>query len=65
MPNDQKWDCSNASHNPGQAAARSMHPGGVNVMFGDGSIRFIRNSIDVATWRGLATREGREVLGDY
>jgi prepilin-type N-terminal cleavage/methylation domain-containing protein/prepilin-type processing-associated H-X9-DG protein len=65
MPNDKKWDCSNASHNPGQAAARSMHPGGVNVMLGDGSVRFVANGIDVNTWRALSTRAGGEVLGNY
>ena len=65
MPNDPKWDCSNGSHNPGQAAARSMHPGGVNLMMGDGSVRFIHNSIDPATWRGMATRASGEVLGDF
>ena len=63
LPNDPRWDCSNASHNPGQAAARSYHTGGVNVLLGDGSVRFVRNAIDPFTWRGLATRAGGEVLG--
>ncbi len=65
LPNDSRWDCSNASHNPGQAAARSYHSGGVNVLLGDGSVRFVRNGIDPATWRALATRNGGEVIGDY
>jgi prepilin-type N-terminal cleavage/methylation domain-containing protein/prepilin-type processing-associated H-X9-DG protein len=65
LPNDPRPDCSNASHNPGQAAARSFHPGGVNVLLGDGSVRFVTNSIDPLTWQGLATRAGGEVLGDY
>jgi prepilin-type N-terminal cleavage/methylation domain-containing protein/prepilin-type processing-associated H-X9-DG protein len=65
MPNDPRWDCSNASHNPGQAAARSAHSSGVNLMMGDGSVRFIRNSIDPFTWRGMSTRAGGEVLGDF
>ena len=65
LPNDSRWDCSNASHNPGQAAARSYHSGGVNVLLGDGSVRFVRNSIDAATWRALATRAGGEVLADF
>jgi prepilin-type N-terminal cleavage/methylation domain-containing protein/prepilin-type processing-associated H-X9-DG protein len=41
--------------------ARSNHPGGVNVLFCDGSMRFLRNTIDINTWRALATRAGGEV----
>ena len=43
-------------------AASSNHPGGVNVLFGDGSVRYIKNSIDPVTWRGLGTIAGGEVL---
>lgn len=45
------------------AAARSRHPGGVNTAFADGSVRFIRNGIDPATWSALATRAGGEAVG--
>jgi prepilin-type N-terminal cleavage/methylation domain-containing protein/prepilin-type processing-associated H-X9-DG protein len=65
LPNDPRWDCSNASHNPGQAAARSNHTGGVNVLLGDGSVRFVTNGINPVTWQALATRAGGEVVGDY
>jgi len=40
----------------------SLHPGGVNVLFGDGSVRFIKDSIALQTWWALGTREGGEVL---
>lgn len=43
----------------------SRHMAGVNVVFGDGSVRLVRDTIDIATWRGLGTRNGNEVLGDY
>jgi len=38
------------SCNSNQATARSRHPGGVNVALGDGSVRFVRNSIDQRAW---------------
>jgi prepilin-type N-terminal cleavage/methylation domain-containing protein/prepilin-type processing-associated H-X9-DG protein len=46
-------------------AARSRHPGGVNVLLCDGSGRFVSNSIDWATWQALGTAYGGEVLGSY
>jgi prepilin-type N-terminal cleavage/methylation domain-containing protein len=45
--------------------ANSNHSGGVLGLFGDGSVRFIRNSIDPFTWTGIGTRSGGEVLGDF
>jgi prepilin-type N-terminal cleavage/methylation domain-containing protein/prepilin-type processing-associated H-X9-DG protein len=44
--------------------ARSYHTNGVNVVLMDGSVRFVNNSVTLATWRGLATRAGDEVLGN-
>jgi prepilin-type processing-associated H-X9-DG protein len=43
--------------------SRSYHPGGVNVLLGDGSVRFVKNTIAGATWRALGTVAGSEVLG--
>jgi prepilin-type processing-associated H-X9-DG protein len=42
--------------------AFSYHPGGVNVLLGDGSVRFIKDSINIVTWRALITRAGGEVI---
>jgi len=64
-PNARNWDCGNGSHNKGLTAARSMHPGGVNVLLADGGVRFVRDSVDLATWRGFATRNLGEVLGEF
>ncbi len=33
--------------------ARSFHPGGVNALLGDGSVKFIKSTIDGMTWRAL------------
>jgi prepilin-type processing-associated H-X9-DG protein len=40
----------------------SFHPGGVNVLLLDGSVRFIKSSVNLVTWIGLGTRAGGEVL---
>jgi prepilin-type N-terminal cleavage/methylation domain-containing protein/prepilin-type processing-associated H-X9-DG protein len=43
-------------------AARSAHTGGVNVVFVDGSVQFVRDSIAFPTWQALGTRAGGEVV---
>jgi prepilin-type N-terminal cleavage/methylation domain-containing protein/prepilin-type processing-associated H-X9-DG protein len=48
-----------------QVPPSSNHTNGVNLLLCDGSVHFITNSIDLATWRGLGSRNGGEVLGDY
>ena len=40
----------------------SRHPGGLNMGMADGSVRFIKNSINLYTWWGLATIAGNEIL---
>jgi prepilin-type N-terminal cleavage/methylation domain-containing protein/prepilin-type processing-associated H-X9-DG protein len=40
----------------------SFHPGGVNVLFGDGSVRFVKDSISLGTLRALVTLSGGEVV---
>ena len=40
----------------------SNHPGGVNVLMGDGSVRFIKDSANQQTWMALGSRNGNEVL---
>jgi prepilin-type N-terminal cleavage/methylation domain-containing protein len=42
----------------------SPHRVGVPFVFGDGSVHFLRNSIDVSLWMALATRAGGEPVGD-
>jgi prepilin-type N-terminal cleavage/methylation domain-containing protein/prepilin-type processing-associated H-X9-DG protein len=40
----------------------SRHPGGVNFLLGDGSVRFIKNTINIPTWQALGTKAGGEVI---
>jgi prepilin-type N-terminal cleavage/methylation domain-containing protein len=43
-------------------AARSYHAGGVNALVADGSVKFFKDSINVAVWRGLSTTQGGEII---
>ena len=56
------WIKNQACQNWGQFAFRSLDPGGGNFAMGDGSVKFIKESIDLATYRKLATRAGNEVV---
>jgi len=42
--------------------ASSLHPGGVNTLFADGSVRFVKSSVSVPVWYGLATPDRGEVV---
>jgi prepilin-type processing-associated H-X9-DG protein len=53
-------DCS-----PTIASSRSKHTGGVNVVLADGSVRFIRDSVDLLTWQRLGNAKDGQVLGDF
>lgn len=46
----------------GMATARSNHPEGVNTLMGDGSTRFVSESIDQSVWRRLGTRNGWDLV---
>ncbi len=67
-PNWNNIDCGigyNLTDTPGENAivsARSHHPGGVNALFGDGSVRFLKDSIALSVWRGIGSRNGGEVV---
>ncbi|MGL5095666.1 MAG: H-X9-DG-CTERM domain-containing protein, partial [Planctomycetia bacterium] len=65
-PNWTSIDCGNWSaiaDAPGEhmiMSARSYHTGGVNVVFGDGTVAFIGDSIDRSVYQALGTRDGEE-----
>jgi prepilin-type N-terminal cleavage/methylation domain-containing protein/prepilin-type processing-associated H-X9-DG protein len=62
-PNSSFWDCIAGTYS--WRAARSRHANGVNLLLADGSVRFISNSINPATWTAMGSRNGGEVLSDY
>jgi prepilin-type N-terminal cleavage/methylation domain-containing protein/prepilin-type processing-associated H-X9-DG protein len=51
-----------ASDRAAFAGARSRHPGGINVMLGDGSVRFIKNTVNHPTWIALNTISSSEIV---
>ncbi|HEU5118730.1 MAG TPA: H-X9-DG-CTERM domain-containing protein, partial [Isosphaeraceae bacterium] len=72
-PNDRRNDCRGGLPHSNRSdplwnwlslniTARSHHPGGVNSLFCDGSVHFIKNSINVTVWQGLGSRNGGEVI---
>jgi prepilin-type processing-associated H-X9-DG protein len=67
-PNAPIYDCvtNNLTTYTSEAwrAARSLHPGGVNMLLGDGSVHFVSNTISLTTWRALATRAGTEIVSN-
>jgi prepilin-type N-terminal cleavage/methylation domain-containing protein/prepilin-type processing-associated H-X9-DG protein len=69
-PNDPTIDCigvvmgtdkSRMYAGYGWRAARSRHPGGVNVLMADGSGQFVEDGVDAGVWTALSTRAGGEV----
>ncbi|HUY87404.1 MAG TPA: DUF1559 domain-containing protein [Pirellulales bacterium] len=68
-PNAETPDCSMDMMAPGQSPtgggafrASSYHPGGVNSMNMDGSVRFVADGVDLAVWRAASTRAGGEAV---
>jgi len=49
----------------GATTASSRHPGGVNVVLGDNSTRFVSEQIDLNVWWGLGSRDGNEVIPEF
>lgn len=68
-PNPNTSDCATSELNSSgprfcrtcSVAARSRHPGGVNSLMMDGSVRFMKNGVTVRVWQALGTRAGGEV----
>jgi prepilin-type N-terminal cleavage/methylation domain-containing protein/prepilin-type processing-associated H-X9-DG protein len=42
--------------------ARSFHPGGVNATMCDGSVKFVKSTVNILTWMAISTPNGGEVV---
>jgi prepilin-type N-terminal cleavage/methylation domain-containing protein len=63
VPNSPQPDV--AFHGDSMSAARSNHPGGVNLSRCDGSTAFVSDGVNLETWRNLFARNDGNVLGDF
>jgi prepilin-type N-terminal cleavage/methylation domain-containing protein/prepilin-type processing-associated H-X9-DG protein len=61
IPPDENLPCRQQQIPEGYAAARSRHPGGVNICMADASVRFMPDGVDLVTWQALNTREAGDV----
>jgi prepilin-type processing-associated H-X9-DG protein len=61
-PTFNQFDCGASDFYRAHKAARSYHPGGVNVGFCDGNVRLVPDKIPPAVWRALGTRAGGETI---
>jgi prepilin-type processing-associated H-X9-DG protein len=60
-PNANHPDCI-VYHNPGWKAARSSHPGIVNVLYCDGHVLAAKDTVSEPVWRSIATRNAGEII---
>ena len=61
-PSTQQYNCTDGPAEHIHMAASSYHSGGVNVGMADGSVRFVSDDIDFATWQAMGTRAGGEPI---
>ncbi|MDB5347289.1 MAG: hypothetical protein JWP89_5666 [Schlesneria sp.] len=62
-PNSQIPDVT--MHGSGYFGPRSLHSGGANALFGDGTVRFLGSNMDLTLHRALHSRNGGEAVGDF
>jgi hypothetical protein len=61
---DSREDLHSRVMHSGVFSATSYHPGAVHVGMMDGSVRSMRDAVNLAVWRALATRAGGEAVDD-
>ena len=59
---DLNLPCAGASLDEMTAASRSRHPGGVNILKADGSVRFVSQNINLSIWQAMGSISGGEVV---
>ncbi len=62
VPNSKYPDCTDAGRNAAVTGPRSLHPGGVNMLFLDGHVQYMKDTVSLNTFRAISTRSGGEVI---
>ncbi len=63
---EQNLPCTDSDRgNFDSAASRSRHPGGVMVVYGDGSTHFASDNVDITVWQAITTIAGGETETDF
>ncbi|MFO0954891.1 MAG: DUF1559 domain-containing protein [Isosphaeraceae bacterium] len=61
-PNSKYPDCTDSGRNAAVSGPRSLHPGGTNLLFLDGHVQFVKDTVNLPTFRALSTVSGGEIL---
>jgi prepilin-type N-terminal cleavage/methylation domain-containing protein/prepilin-type processing-associated H-X9-DG protein len=62
MSGSQRYNCGDTGITYFHVSASSYHSGGVNLVMADGSVRFVRDSVDFPAWQAAGSRAGGETL---
>ncbi len=66
LPNASALGCGGLTSNPSNLVYAwgwgSKHPGGLNMLFADGSVKFIKNSINPTTWYSIHTMGAGDIV---
>ncbi|EAQ82302.1 DUF1559 domain-containing protein [Blastopirellula marina] len=63
-PNDKRFDCKGPNNGCNDFSARSAHPGGANLTFADGSVRFIADTTDSTAYQAMGTRAAGDIISN-
>jgi prepilin-type N-terminal cleavage/methylation domain-containing protein/prepilin-type processing-associated H-X9-DG protein len=63
-PNDKRPNCLSANSQWAIMSPKSFHPGGVNLLMGDGAVRFVGDNVEQRVWWAIGTRACQEEISN-
>ena len=64
-PNTKVTECRQSTGGSAILGSRSQHTGGVQILLGDGAVRFVSDNINLVTWQNLSQKADGQVLGEF